>query len=133
MRRNLRHQCDRDGCYADGLPNWGMLEGCFGATRIRPSDIDGVVDRNGQFLVLESKRVGAEVRQGQHILFQSLAATGLFTILVFFGDSVKCEVNSIRSYSPGVGYQHDAPCDLDGLRRRVAAWFAAADSRREAA
>lgn len=133
MRRNLRHQCDRDGCYADGLPNWGMLEGCFGAGRIRPSDIDGVVDRNGRFLILESKRVGAQVKEGQHILFQSLAETGLFTVIVFFGDAAACTVKSARVYFPDGGYQPDAPCDLDGLRARCADWFARADQRERAA
>jgi hypothetical protein len=33
--------------YVAGLWDWVCLDGCFGDTKIRPTDIDGLVERRG--------------------------------------------------------------------------------------
>lgn len=71
--------------FLDGVWDWAILKGCFGDTKIMPTDVDGLVERNGLFLVLETKQSGAEVPQGQLITFQQLAKTGKFTIFIIWG------------------------------------------------
>jgi len=51
MAENLRN---RDQ-YRDRAPDWSPLNACFGNSGIRPSDLDGMIERNGYFLFLESK------------------------------------------------------------------------------
>ena len=41
--------------FCAGLWDWGILNGCFGDTLIKPTDIDGFVERNGKFLFFETK------------------------------------------------------------------------------
>lgn len=60
------------------------MEGCFSG-KIRPSDIDGVVERRGHFLILEKKPCGYVFRGGQSILYEALAALPKFTILILRG------------------------------------------------
>ena len=45
-----------DGCF-----DWSWTDGCFGKTRIKPMDFDGVVERKGNLLVFESKDLGIKV------------------------------------------------------------------------
>ncbi len=35
--------CESAGCYRDASPDWSPYNKCFGESRIRFSDIDGVV------------------------------------------------------------------------------------------
>lgn len=71
--------------YVDNLWDWGFLDDCFGNTRIRVTDVDGLVERNGCFLLIEAKSQGKPVPMGQKILFRSLTQKG-FTVLVLWGE-----------------------------------------------
>lgn len=71
----------------DGIFDWSWTDGCFGDTRISPMDLDGVVERRGQFLVFETKNVGAQVPQGQLYTLQRLHSLGHFTIMIIHGKS----------------------------------------------
>lgn len=111
--------------YVAGLWDWAVLDGCFGQTRIRPTDIDGEVERNGWFLRLETKAPGAGIPEGQMRTFRQLIAIGRFTILVVWGRKGKPE--KLRIMRPG---QDDVmePATLEDLRHEVAKWFRAADA-----
>jgi hypothetical protein len=78
--RNIDH-------YVAALWDWDCLSGCFGNSRIRVSDLDGIIERNGRFLVLEAKSHGASVSTGQRRMFDEMAKTGVFTIIVLFGET----------------------------------------------
>jgi hypothetical protein len=54
----LRWDCEKQGCYKKALPDWGMLQGCFTPTRVAPADVDGQVEQNRKFLILEQKSPG---------------------------------------------------------------------------
>ena len=106
--------------YMVNLWDWGCLDGCFGDTRIKPTDIDGFVERNGRFLVIETKEPTASIPKGQEITLQALARTGLFTIMIVWGHPGKPE--RIRLFSArGERYFGDA--NLDKLRDLVKGWF----------
>jgi hypothetical protein len=71
--------------YVDALWDWGFLDGCFGGSRIRVSDVDGIVEHNGYFLLIEAKSAGKDVPRGQAILFDHLVANEHWAVLVIWG------------------------------------------------
>lgn len=85
--------------YLRGVWDWGILRGCFGETKIEPTDIDGCVERNGQFLVLETKAPTASVEQGQQITFDRMLSTGRFTVIIVWGETNKPERNKLCTKS----------------------------------
>ena len=71
---------------AESLWDWEFLNECWGG-RIRPTDIDGVVERNGYFLFLEGKPAGGEITKGQEILFKKLTENfKSASVLILFGE-----------------------------------------------
>ena len=52
-----------------------------------PSDLDGIAERNGKFLVLEWKRSQEKVSFGQQRMLQALAAQPNFIVLIVRGDT----------------------------------------------
>jgi len=52
-----------------------------------PSNIDGICERNGHFLVLEWKRVGEKISKGQELLLKALAKTPKFMVVIIYGDT----------------------------------------------
>lgn len=98
----IRNQQFFDGSTAagfDGIFEWSFLNKhkCFGKiTSITPMDIDGIVERNGRFIIFETKGstyddegklVPIPIPQGQKITLNALAKTGYFTIVV-----IRCDV-----------------------------------------
>ena len=85
--------------FVESLWNWDILKGCFG-NGIKPTDIDGLVERNGHFLLLEAKNPGKEVPVGQQILFDKLVAIpsadslATFTVFVVWGRRDASEAQS---------------------------------------
>lgn len=71
----------------DGVFDWSWTDGCFGETKITPMDFDGVIERRGNFLVIESKKMGCEVPKGQLITLDTAHKIGVFTILFIWGKS----------------------------------------------
>lgn len=74
--------------YIAALWDWGFLDECFGNTRIRVSDLDGIVERNGWFLVIEAKSPGKDIPRGQRRLFKALVNKE-FSVLVIWGEANK--------------------------------------------
>jgi hypothetical protein len=52
-----------------------------------PSNVDGIAERNGHFLILEWKRPGEKMSEGQKRLLQALAANSKFMVVVIIGDT----------------------------------------------
>ena len=72
--------------YMHNLWDWGILSGCFGDKNVAVSDIDGIMERNGQFLVIEAKSIEKEIPMGQSIMFSAMAAMPQFTVLIVWGE-----------------------------------------------
>jgi hypothetical protein len=113
-----------------GIWDWGCLRGCFGDTRIEPTDIDGLVERKGHFLLLETKAPTAQIKGGQEIMFQALRATKRFTVLVIWGDAGQPQRGKLYCVD-AVSRIFD--CDLQTLRAIVAYWFDTIESGSEIA
>ena len=52
-----------------------------------PSDLDGIAERNGHFLIMEWKRIGEKVSEGQKRLLQALAANPRFMVVIIYGNT----------------------------------------------
>jgi hypothetical protein len=52
-----------------------------------PSNVDGILERNGQFLILEWKRPKEKVSEGQRIMLQALAAKPSFMVVIIYGNT----------------------------------------------
>ena len=121
-RGRMRWDCspDKDGCYRRlGQPDLTVLDECFPG-RIAMTDVDGLVEINGQFLFLEWKRRG-DVPAGQRIMFERLTKHPEFTILVILGDPATMAVERYDVFQGGRRRGWRA-CDLPELRRRVRTW-----------
>lgn len=120
MIRNLN-------AFMAGLWDWDILKGCFGETNIRPTDIDGCVERNGQTLVIEAKGPGKEIPRGQYIMYETWAKTGIFTIMIVWGDKEKPQ--ELLIFRPD-GRLVKKATDLMGFRQEVAYWYSWANNRK---
>ena len=106
--------------FVAGLWDWGTLDGCFGDTKIMPTDLDGFVERNGKFLVLETKAPGVEVKRGQQLTFERLVSTGVFTVVLVWGDTNKpCRVTVMTRQTT----REYTAADMGTLRWIVSSWF----------
>jgi hypothetical protein len=106
--------------YVNNLWDWGFLDDCFGGTRIRVTDLDGIVERNGHFLVLECKSHDAQIPRGQAIMFEKMAATQLFTIFVIWGEQNRPERMRIIGKN---GTKDYAQVDIEDVRKFTHRWY----------
>jgi len=121
-RGRMRWDCspDKDGCYRDlGQPDLTVLDECFPG-RIAMTDVDGLVEINGRFLLIEWKRRG-DVPIGQRIMFERLTRHPEFTILVILGDPRTMVVERYDVFRGGRrrGWRD---CDLSEIKRHVRTW-----------
>ena len=105
--------------FVNNLWDWGILDGCFGESKIKPTDVDGLVERNGHFLILEAKSPTAEVKQGQEITFQHAIQAKSMTVFVVWGEPGKPE--RLRMISKWKDQEVDA--DIEKFREKVSQWY----------
>ena len=114
--------------FVASIQDWAILDGCFGSTKIRPSDIDGFVERRGVCLFLEGKGIGVPLTTGQAIGYGTLAKQGN-TVIVFWGkDQQIAKMRVITPTDPGTV----VPASLQDLRDAVSRWYQDATAQRAA-
>ena len=78
----MRYKCKSGGCFFETLhPPLEMFASAFGG-KIAMSDIDGIVERRGHFLVVEWKVKPGKVFLAQDILLRALACNPNFKVIV---------------------------------------------------
>lgn len=102
--------------YVARLWNWAFLDNCFGATRIRVTDLDGLVEHHDCFLFIEAKGIGAQVPRGQQRLFNALKRRG-DAVLILWGDPGEPR---LMSWWP----KPSRPCTTEEVQAEVSRWFA---------
>jgi hypothetical protein len=115
--------------FLGSLPDWSILDGCFGNTQIHPTDVDGCVERKGVCLFLEAKKTGVGLGQGQLGVFKALVRQGN-TVIVFWGSGLNRAADANVTHMVIFSQQGNrpfVPADLDDLRDAVAAWYRKAD------
>jgi len=64
--------------------------------RVAPSDLDSVLERNGHFLVMETKPSGASLNMGQRIMLKNLVrGPKSIDVWVVWGDEKTVEVGAM--------------------------------------
>lgn len=122
----FRHECTQKGCYIEQLPNWDDYIECF-PRRIRPTDIDGMVEINSNFLFLEEKTSGKGPDEGQRLAFQRLSLLPNVTTVFFRpGGNSELEVLTYSDQRPQ-GWQ---PMTNEEFKARLTRWAMRADSRK---
>lgn len=121
---------ENERAYLNGVWDWAILDGCFGETRIKPTDIDGLVERNGHFLMLECKAPGVPVKQGQMIMLSRAVETGFFTVMTVWGHQNQPEKLQVIG---SIGNITIEPCDMETFRKYVSTWFFYADTQKPGA
>lgn len=115
--------------YLRNLWDWSVLDGCFGETKIKPTDIDGFIERNGKFLAIETKSPGVDLNVGQLITFRSLVKTGYFTVAVVWGNPGSPTKILLMTRRATLEY---SSADLAKFRWIVSEWFSYADNKQTA-
>ena len=110
--------------YLDGVWDWAILDGCFGHTRIQPTDIDGCVERKGRKLFIETKAPGVPVKLGQMITLMGFVSDGHTVLIVWGPQNIPQKIRLITPFSDRV-YE---PADIDKLRWLVRCWFEHAEN-----
>lgn len=111
--------------YQESFWDWSFLNDVF-KYNIRVSDIDGVVERNGKFLYIETKRPNADIPTGQKKLHDAWVGQGstIITIWGYENDPQYAEVRTPKTKDP---IKIDN-CTLDRIKKIVSDWFIWADS-----
>lgn len=110
--------------YEDGIWDWGFLDDCFQGTKIRITDIDGAVERNGKFLFIETKRPGAAIPLGQEIFFRGQVRLGNAVMFVW---GHKNQPVKIRVVTPFVDKVLENASE-DVMKDIVRQWFEKVDA-----
>ena len=68
--------------YLRSMPDWTEFNSCFEPSKIRISDIDGIVERKGEFLVLDMKSPQVPMSQGQMMLYRAMQQKKMTVVIV---------------------------------------------------
>ena len=116
----MRWDCAKKGCFnRKKRPKIEIFADCLPG-RIAFGDVDGIVEINGNLLLLEWKE-HQEISRGQRILFERMTRLCPATVLVVEGDAEDMAVSSIRTIWNGE-IPKSEPGDLEKLRRYIREW-----------
>lgn len=122
--------------FMEGVWNWDFISDVL-PSKVKVSDIDGVLEKNGWLLVLETK--GEEVEKiplGQYILYQNMVKSGTTTVLFLFGEKDKPKYyqlmcsNTWGKPSSSVMFTNKIECNQEVIKQWVKKWFNKASERK---
>lgn len=116
--------------FVSTLWDWGFLNACFwrqgSPTRIAMTDLDGIVETHGRFLVIETKSPGKKIDRGQRLTFDAMIRTGRIMVMIIWGDQ-KHPPWEYCWWGPG-GEGQKKTCSEEDIKLLVARWFEVADA-----
>lgn len=114
--------------------NYGFLDGLIPSYSgfILPSNIDGVLERRGFFLVFEWKRKDERLSRGQEILLRNMAALAPFTVLLVTGHASadNVEVGAFHTFPKSGSALVLRGEGVDELKAFILKWWNAASASR---
>lgn len=127
------YDCSRSGCFNIHMrPKIEIFEQCFGVGKISMGDIDGTVERNELFLLMEWKNDQfAELKLAQLRYFEAISKVRInhegsdrqqFSVFVVRGNAKTMEVWSYCEFIDGV-QTHWIPASLEQVKRRFSEWY----------
>lgn len=112
--------------------DWAILSGCFGdnPTTI-PMDVDGLIERNGRFLVFETKGPRGELSLGQRIALETLARLKQFTVVILHGPRNQPGLVEVwyRGQFGRLVKTKPQACNVEWLRDFSKRWWTMANSK----
>jgi hypothetical protein len=115
--------------FREQIWDWSILAGCFGNTAIRVSDVDGMVERNGRFLFIETKQPHVTtIPRGQMMAYERLMKRGGAVFFLVWGQPGRPEMVQVTTQH---GTIPPRPCNLDNLRYLVSLWYQKANAKSE--
>ena len=129
------------GLFTSSLWDWGVFDPCF-TDGCKVSDLDGEVERRGQFLIIEAKAANARIPTGQAKKFNRYLELGHYTTLILYGDPGKYRQLCLLCGHPAsfdkepprpthmqIWPRDPIPCDLALVQHFIRAWFRWADDQ----
>ncbi len=113
----------------DGVFDWSWTQGCFGHGRITPMDFDGVVERNGNFILFETKNLGVPIPKGQMYTLEAAHRLGCFTIMLIHGKRSPEQIEVW--FPPAVGGKKESYQGVEIAKRIVTRWYQYADKTKQ--
>lgn len=104
--------------------DWGKVLGMSG--KVYPTDIDGMLERNGHFLFMEWKRPGVKIPQGQDIAYKKLAALPNMKVLYIWGSYDTWQITHLLD----VGKGEKLGATNETFRQYLRDWWRYASARR---
>ena len=128
MESNIYWNCEEDEkCYIKNvLIDWAIFNECFSPTRIKISDIDGVVEHNGWFLFIEVKQYTKKIPQGQDILFKKLTeSSDRITVLLLYtqGAAGDLDIREYAMYQKGKMIRNWKETNIETIKNVITNWF----------
>jgi len=102
--------------FAERLWDWEFLNDALPG-KIRPMDIDGIIERNGYFLILEGKPLNATIKTGQRITLKQLAKRERFSVLILYGEPGEPQKMKLLDY-----HGNAIECDKEDVKELVKKW-----------
>lgn len=117
----LRWDCEKSGCFNQKRrPKIELFADCF-PRRINFGDVDGLVELNGFFCLLEWKGMGGKVGTGQRISYEKFTLMPGNTVFVVEGDAETMDINRYQLFWEGKSHKW-VEADLAGLKDRLRRW-----------
>ncbi len=121
--------------------DWDFMDYAFFPTRIKPMDIDGVVERNGRFLVFETKSdnlklyIGTdkEMKDGQSRMYRALLDLKKGFVTIFFIEGKTPDtMKSLTMYyylKDELNIKEIKPCTFIDIAYWTYRWFCRANGK----
>jgi hypothetical protein len=122
----MRHNCALQGCFNVKLrPKIEVFDDCFGGSNAF-GDVDGLVERNGAFCLLEWKSTLGRLTLGQAAAYFAFSRLPGCACFVAVGDAETMVVNEYTLFWREK-YQRVFPATLPELKDRVSGWHSFVD------
>lgn len=117
----MRWDCDRDGCFnIKRRPKIEVFSVCF-PNKINFGDVDGLVEINGYFCLLEWKGAGGSIKAGQRYSYEAFTKTRGNIVYVVDGNAETMEIEQYSIFYNGK--QHPPKtCNLETLKSSITKW-----------
>ena len=115
--------------YKYGIPwhDFSLFNGCFGNSQVMPTDVDGIVERRGNFLFIEFKTDGKSVSTGQLITLKKLGRLKMFVVVVIWHEPCKIHDPKIPTAMQILPSGKKTSADTASVRDFVKKWWSKAD------
>lgn len=117
----MQWNCETKGCFNKRKrPKIEVFANNFPG-KINFSDVDGIVEIEGNALMLEWKDYGVPLPKGQEIMYQRLSKNGPITVFCVSGDAQTMDVKQFGKFHKGIwGGWIDV--DMEEVQNRIRLW-----------